>query len=1051
MESARDRRGKASAPFWGRTTMNTSAPRHSGGSLRPKPLRFLIAAALGAGATATLLPSGSALAESQDSLQPVVVTGSRIRRDASATDTAAPMLVIDQQQLVDRGFVQVGQVLNESTSVVPSQPLTPFNGASSGGGEQVPALFGLGPGRTLTLVNGRRFVSTASGFGVPGSLSGATNDSVVDTNIMPTGLLQRVEIVQGGGAAVYGSDAMGGVINYVLRDDFEGLEFDARYGQTDRGDYPVMNGRITWGTNFAERGNVALNLEWSKTEPLYSTERPRSALARVTMSNPADTGPSDGISSLVPVFDARFWEFNYNGVLFAPPSPVAFPTRAFITIDGVRYNQFTGVGTPAQFNDAGDGLVAFDPGVFPSAGPSIPFAAGGDGFTYLDLGALYSGVERHSGNLLAHYDLTDSVRLSTELLLSKVEGEDPFAAQASNTILNSAATGSGVISVAAANPFLSASARQTIIDFLNANPALFGPNSGFGWAAGAPLPVSLSKFWPDLLNDRTGTRELDTYRGVLALDGEFEGAGRDFYWSLSGSFARTDGEVRSWGIWQTRFNNAINARPGATGPACGINVDADPLNDDPACVPINPFGVGNVTQEMRDYVNIELGQDFENKQQDWLATIGGTMFTLPAGDAKFSLAYEHRSEKSTFTPTEAAQLGVGRGAVATPIQSGRYHTNEFSLEVAVPLLGGDLAVPGVQGLELTGAFRSVDNSIAGAEDVWNAGLRWSIVDDVTLRVSRSRNFRAPNLAQLFSPISSGLEAIAQDPCDADRINLGPNPAVRRANCEALFAANPGYGPLATFQDPAENFPIATVTRGGNPDLRNELSDTWTYGIVLQPRFAPGLSIVADRVEVDLEDGLSFFTPQNFLATCFDSSPQPADICAVTTRDAVGTVIASSAVTFNAGSIKFRGETYNIAWQGALGGGNLGLNLEATHVALLETSVTGVDLTRTDGSAAQPDWRARFDARWDRGPLRLGYSLNWLPGTKVLRESTIENNPNPKLSANYRHSISGQYHFSDKIAVRAGVENLTDEQPSYPTLYYGDILGRQYYLAVTVRQ
>ncbi|HEY7753567.1 MAG TPA: TonB-dependent receptor [Steroidobacteraceae bacterium] len=1031
--------------------MNTSARHAPSESLRPRPLRLFIAAALGAGATAALLPAGSAFAQSEDALQPVVVTGSRIRREASATDTAVPMLVIDQQQLVDRGFVQVGQVLNESTSVVPSQPLTPFNGASSGGGEQVPALFGLGPGRTLTLVNGRRFVSTASGFGVPGSLSGSTNDSVVDTNIIPTGLLQRVEIVQGGGAAVYGSDAMGGVINYVLRDDFEGLEFDARYGQTDRDDYPVMNGRITWGANFAGRGNVAVNLEWSKTEPLYSTERPRSALARVTMANPADTGPSDGISSLVPVFDARFWEFNYNGVLFAPPSPVAFPTRAFITIDGIRYNQFAGVGTPAQFNDAGTGLVAFDPGVFPSAGPSIPFASGGDGFTYVDLGALYSGVERRNTNLLAHYDLTDRVRLSTELLYSEVEGEDPFAAQASNTILNSAATGSGVIAVAAANPFLSASARQTIIDFLNANPALFGPNSGFGWAAGAPLPVSLSKFWPDLLNDRTGTRELDTFRSVLALDGEFGGAGRDFYWSLSGSYARTGGAVRSWGIWQTRFNNAINARPGPTGPACGINVDADPSNDDPDCVAINPFGVGNVTQAMRDYVNIELGQDFENTQYDWLATLGGTLFTLPGGDAKFSLAYEHRSERSVFIPTDAAQLGLGRGAVATPPQSGRYNTHEYSLEVAVPLVGGDLAVPGVRGLELTGAFRTVDNSIAGTEEVWNAGLRWSIVDDLALRVSRSRNFRAPNLAQLFSPVTSGLEAIAQDPCDVDRINLGPDPAVRRANCEALFAANPGYGPLATFQDPAENFPIAVITRGGNPDLRNELSDTWTYGVVLQPRFAPGLSIVADRVEVDLEDGLSFFTPQNFLATCFDSSPQPADICAVTTRDAVGTVIASSAVTFNAGSIKFRGETYNIAWQGALGGGNLGLNLEATHVALLETSVTGVDLTRTDGSAAQPDWRARFDARWDRGPWRLAYALNWLPGTKVLRESTIENNPDPRLSANYRHSVSAQYQISEQFSVRAGVENLTDEQPSYPTLYYGDILGRQYYLAVTVRQ
>ncbi|HUF68831.1 MAG TPA: TonB-dependent receptor [Longimicrobiales bacterium] len=1030
--------------------MNSSSRRVYFESLRVKPLRRFVALALGTGALSTLLPVPGH-AQSGAQIDEVVVTGSRIRREGSATETTAPVLVIDQRQLVDRGFVQVGQILNETTSVVPSRPLTPFNGSSSGGGEQVPALFGLGAGRTLTLVNGRRFVSTASGFGIPGVLSGATNDSVVDTNIIPTGLLQRVEIVQGGGAAVYGSDAMGGVINYVLRNDFEGLEFDAQYSESSRGDYPVANARLTWGTRFAERGNVAINVEWSESDPLFNHERRESNRARLTMANPADTGPDDGISSLVPVFDARFWEFNYNGVLFAPPSPVAFPDRAFITIDGVPFNQFTGTGTPAQFDNAGTALVAFNPGAFPSAGPSIPFASGGDGLTFRDLGALYSGVERASGNLIGHYDLSDRVQLSTELLYSRVAGEDPMAGQASNTILNSAASGSGAIPIAAANPFLSDAARTTIVDFLNGNPQLFGPNSGFAWAAGAPIPVTLSKFWPDLLHSRTGTRELDTYRGVLALEGQFARAEREFYWSLSGSYARTDGNVRSWGIWQSRYLNAIDARPdGGGNPACGINVDADPGNDDPDCTPINPFGVGNVSQEARDYVNAQFGQDFENTQRDYLATLGGSLFSIPGGDVRFSLAYERRSEQASFRPTEASGLGIGRAGVPTVDQYGKYRTNEYSLELAVPIFGGDFTLPGVRELEFTGAFRTVDNSIAGTEDVWNAGLRWNIVPDLTLRGSRSRNFRAPNLAQLFSPVTAGLEAIAQDPCDADRINLGPNPEVRRANCEALFAANPGYGPLETFQDPSENFPIATITRGGNPDLRNELSDTWTYGIVLQPRFAEGLTIVADRIEVDLEDGLSFFTPQNFLATCFDSSPQPADICAVTTRNDVGHVIASSALTFNAGSIRFRGETYGVSYQLPAAGGNLALNAEATHVALLETSVTGVDLNRTDGSAAQPDWRGRFDARWDRGPLRLAYTLSWLPSTRVTREATIENNPDPVLSANYRHSISAQYEFSEQFSLRAGVDNFTDEGPSYPTLYYGDILGRQYFVAARVR-
>jgi len=169
--------------------------------------------------------------ESTVALQEIVVTGSRIRR--SDTATSAPITVVDQQALADRGFTQVGQALNETTANTPARPLSPLNGESSGGGEQYPALFGLGAGRTLTLVNGRRYVTSAGSFSSAG-FGSSTNDSVVDTNMIPIGLLKSVEIVQGGGAAVYGSDAMGGVINYIFKDDFEGLEFDAQYGQIGR-------------------------------------------------------------------------------------------------------------------------------------------------------------------------------------------------------------------------------------------------------------------------------------------------------------------------------------------------------------------------------------------------------------------------------------------------------------------------------------------------------------------------------------------------------------------------------------------------------------------------------------------------------------------------------------------------------------------------------------------------------------------------------------------------------------------------------------------------
>ncbi|MEX5433765.1 hypothetical protein WCD93_31570, partial [Klebsiella michiganensis] len=128
-------------------------------------------------------------------------------------------------------------------------------------------------------------------------------------------------------------------------------------------------------------------------------------------------------------------------------------------------------------------------------------------------------------------------------------------------------------------------------------------------------------------------------------------------------------------------------------------------------------------------------------------------------------------------------------------------------------------LPFVQSLEIDVAYRSVDNSIAGRENVWGAGVRWGIVDGLTVRASRSRNFRAPTLSQLFAPSSTGLNAISINPCDSDRINSGPNPSVRLANCEALFAANPSWGPLAGFQDEGENYNNVLVTSGGNPDLR----------------------------------------------------------------------------------------------------------------------------------------------------------------------------------------------------------------------------------------
>jgi iron complex outermembrane receptor protein len=652
-----------------------------------------------------------ASAASDSELSEVVVTGSRIRR--AQTDTSAPLTVVDSQDLTDRGYVSAAQAINQLTSVVPQLNQAPGSGASSGTGQQFPVLFGLGAGRTLTLVNGRRFVTSSSGLG----------DAQVDANIIPTGLIERVDVVQAGNAAVYGSDAIAGVVNYVLKRNFQGIEIDAQTGDSTRSDYQVNSLRATLGKNFGgDRGNISANIEWSESPELRFSDRPLTNLARITTNNAADTGPNDGIPSVREVIPAHFWNFNPSGVIFTTPAP---PPNFLLRVNGV----------PQQVNTAGE-LSPYDPGTI----LGIPFAQGGQGYRFSNLTWLRTAVERTTANVIGHYDINDNIKLSGELLYSKTEGLENPQGQ-SRTVLNSAASNAGPILFNRTNPYLSAAAITTLS---TASPA---------FAAGAPL--WLSKYFLDLLPSENQETITDTYRGLVGLDGDFAMGERDYYWSLSVSYGRVEGSTLAWGVINSRFSNAISsARSGTGSIVCAINADANAANDDSACAPINPFGTNSVSQAARDYVGTRVGSEYVNKQFDALATLGGSLFTLPAGDVKFSVGYERRSESANFVPLAANQQGItGVGSRTLP-QYGSYGTKELSAELLVPIVGDDFTLPLVRELELSSAFRNVDHSAAGGEDVWNLGLRWGVVDGFTLRGSRSRNFRAPTLTQLFAPVSS---------------------------------------------------------------------------------------------------------------------------------------------------------------------------------------------------------------------------------------------------------------------------------------------------------
>jgi iron complex outermembrane recepter protein len=1007
--------------------------------------------------SAMTVPDPGKKEKKPEQLQEIVVTGSRIRRSGSDLSTAEPLTVVSSNVLAQRGYTQVGDALNEVTTNAPQIAVTPHNGTSSGSGQDFPDLFNLGAGRTLTLVNGRRWVT--SGVATPNS---AVNlgDNVVDTNMIPGGLLERVEIVDAGGSVVYGSGAIAGVVNYVLKQNFTGAQFDAQYGETTHGDYPQDSLRTTLGTDFDDgRGNVAADFEWSKSDPLLQSQRGYLPAIGYTAAdaNPLYAGANNqGIVPVSGLLNSAFWEFNDNGVPFVlPPGAIyqaAFGGGFLVTQNGIHYPG----GMPTQFNSGGTGLIPYSVGTFPpGTGPNqayvgIPFASGGDGLPYDELDSLYSGVQRQIGMVLGHFDLTPNIKASTELYYGRTVGTDPYASQPSFTVLNTAASGAGAIPILASNPYLPASAATTIANYLNTT---LGPGLGNAWLAGAPLPsslVELSKFWPGLVPSDAATSDVESMLGEFALDGAFTFNGRDYYWNVSASRGYTQNEDSSDNVVSYRFNNAIDAVRNPAGQiVCAIN---DPTVTDPACLPIDPFGNTPLSSAQQAYVSGLFGLTQYEKEDDVLATLGGPLVDLPAGALKFDTTYERRTDKANYDPLEDTALGLGPAGAPTPQTSGQYTSNEVSAELLVPILGRDFKLPAVEALELHGAYRFVHNSIAGEANLWSAGLRWTVVHGVTLRATHGTNYRTPSLNELFSPAVTAL-GVARDPCDSRYINTGPDPAETLKNCQALFAAHPSYNGgngLAGFEDPSSNFDTADVTTGGNPALANEVAHTTTFGIVLQPPLLPGFTLTADRIEINLTNAITEFSPYDYASTCYASAAEPAAYCDTFTRDSNGDIVTAITSFVNAGVLTYKGETYDIDYHFTVAGRqHFNLSLEATHNDVNDQTVAGT-VTRYAGTALDPQWVSRFDASYGIGSLTLTYSLFYLPRTVLEPGATPQNSATPYLAANAQHSLSALYDLSKNITVRAGITNLANEAPSFPSLSYGDVLGRRYFVGFDAR-
>lgn len=684
--------------------------------------------AMGVGTVVSLPISNLALAQDGiEQLEEIVITGSRIENANLAS--ASPVTVLSAEDIAFSGMTRIEDVLGTMPQLYVNQGTGQSNGAT---GTATLNLRNLGDPRTLVLVNGRRL---PSGSPIQGGLG-------VDINQIPGSLIKSVEVLTGGASAVYGSDAVAGVVNFRMLDDFEGVKLDYQFSQyshnndnsrvqgivTDNG-YPVATGTKTDGDinnaslviggNFADgRGNVTGYATYRRVAAVRQSERDYSSCA---LSNDVTTCFGSG------------------------------------TIPEGRVTDFAG---GFDFKVAGDQFVPRD----------------GTTFNYGPLNYFQRPDTRYTFGTFAHFDINDHAKVYTELMFMDDRTVSQIAPSGAFFVTNTLECG---------NPLLSAQQFQQLC-------------GQFGLTAADTQTAYLGRRNVEGGNRRQDLRHT-SFRGVFGVEGDINDS-----WSYNVSYQY--GEVSMENTYQNDLGTSkiIRALDAVTDPATGDIVCRSVLNGtDPNCVPWNIFTTGAVTQDQLDYLVLPLFARGTTDQEVISLSVSGDLgemgVKLPGAESGISLiaGYERREENLDFNPDEGFRNGEGAGqGGATGARSGGFFVNELYVEAAVPILEGKAFA---EDLSLGLAYRRSDYSTGNETDTYGIRAGWQIVEDVKLRTSIQRAVRAPNINELFLPQGLNLFDMNQDPCG------GATPIATLAECANSGVTAAQYGTIPNSPANQYNF------------------------------------------------------------------------------------------------------------------------------------------------------------------------------------------------------------------------------------------------------
>jgi iron complex outermembrane recepter protein len=959
-----------------------------------KLARAVRLALLGIGAAGVAAPAVAQDEQAPSELEQITVTGTRIA--VPGLESSSPIYSVGESEIELQQQPEVEKILRLLPITAPDDGQNVNNGTA---GVATVNLRGLGAQRNLILVNGKRLT--------PYNIFG-----IVDTSIIPTALVERIDIITGGASAVYGSDAISGAINFVMKSDFEGIDVTSYYSQTEEGDGDNLNVSLTMGANSESgRGNVVANLNWTDREGVLLGARPLGQLGIVTEDGGgydeflAGEGPVPGPAGC-----------GGPGSVVEGGSTTTLPTRVAIA------------GGPALGQFREDGTLQGDCSVF-NFNP----------FNYYQ-----TPQERLGGMVLGHFEMNEHAEAYGRFAFSSTEVSQQVAP-------------SGVFGTAfftpLSNPFITDQALDAILTAANAGVA-----DGTVNVAGVPDPsdptVTLFNNWTDVngngvvdeaddlnisyrrrtveFGPRSTTYDNNAFSLVTGLRGDFLSR-----WSYDVSFQYGESERSNVSAGYTNIGNITNSIAAIPGP------NGEPVcrSGGSACVPLNLFGgFGAITPEQAAYSSATAIEKQNYDQLIYSGSVSGTIEQLQSPWASLPIAVsvgsEYREENGQTVPDECLKLAPasclgGAGGNTLPITGG-FDVTEFFGEFILPIASERA---GLRSLNLEAGYRWSDYNPTGVNRTWKYGLSWEPTETVLFRVMQQRAARAPNVGELAAPQVTSLDNATEDPCSI--ANAGNIDAALEALCISTGMSAAQIGAV-------EDIVSGQINTFSGTDLADlptpEQADTTTFGVVWTPEFLDFVTsplISLDYYNIDIKDVISEFAAQEVLDGCYVAG-LPEECAKVVRVGGTLTLPGSGLETFTTNLDYLQAEGYELGYAFGVELGDYGaltfsgtFNHYLTQESQSSVATPVLDCVGRFGTSCDPLPETRFINRtiWDISDFQV--SMLWRHIGELEMEEVEKANafdPFEQIDAYNYIDLVGTWQFNDQIRFSLSINNVFGEEP-----------------------